>query len=210
MRTDDELLEAWRVGDKRAGKELFARYYDAVDRFFRNKVGDEATDLAQKTFLGCLESVDRYQNQQNFRSWLFAIAYRQLCKHFRSRATDLARFDFETVTAWDLDPTPTSIIARSQDEQRLLEALRKIPIDMQVALELHYWEQMSDAEIAQALELPLGTVKSRIRRARMVLTERLAELAKSPEQLRSTLDNLDAWAAQIRGRALPMWEPASD
>jgi RNA polymerase sigma factor (sigma-70 family) len=200
--SDDELLEAWRVGDKHAGKELFARYYDAIDRFFRNKVGEDGTDLAQKTFLGCLESVDRYRNQQNFRSWLFAIAYRQLCKHYRSRASDVARFDLGTVSAADIDPTPTSIIARSQEEQLLLEALRKIPIDMQVALELHYWEQMSDAEIAHALDLPLGTVKSRIRRARLALTERLGELAKSPEQLHSTLDNLEAWAAQVRERAL--------
>lgn len=203
VQSDDELLEAWRAGDKRAGKELFGRYYDAIDRFFRNKVGDDATDLAQKTFLGCLESVERYRNQQNFRGWLFAIAYRQLCKHYRSRASDMARFDLGTVTAHDLDPTPTSIIARSQEEQLLLEALRKIPIDMQVALELHYWEQMSDAEIASTLELPLGTVKSRIRRARLALTDRLAELAKSPEQLRSTMDNLEAWAAQVRDRALP-------
>jgi RNA polymerase sigma factor (sigma-70 family) len=202
MRSDDDLLEAWRAGDKRAGKELFERYYDAIDRFFRNKVGDEATDLAQKTFLGCLESVERYQNQQNFRSWLFAIAYRQLCKHYRTRASDMARFDLGTVTAYDLDPTPTSVIARSQEEQLLLDALRKIPIDMQVALELHYWEQMSDAEIAAALELPLGTIKSRIRRARLILTERLAELAKSPEQLQSSLDNLEVWAAQVRERAV--------
>lgn len=202
MHSDDDLLEAWRAGDKRSGKELFGRYYDAIDRFFRNKVGEDATDLAQKTFLGCLESVERYHNQQNFRSWLFAIAYRQLCKHYRSRATELARIDFQTVTAWDLDPTPSSVIARSQDEQLLLEALRKIPVDMQVALELHYWEQMSDVEIAEALELPLGTIKSRIRRARLALTERLAELAKSPEQLRSTLDNLEAWAAQVRGQAI--------
>lgn len=203
MQSDDDLLEAWRAGDKRAGKQLFERYYDAIDRFFRNKVGDEATDLAQKTFLGCLEGVERYDNRQNFRGWLFAIAYRQLCKHFRTQASHMARFDFETVSVFDLDPTPSSVIARSQEEQLLLEALRKIPIDMQVALELHYWEQMSDADIAATLELPLGTIKSRIRRARLALNERLSELAKSPELLRSTLDNLEAWAAQVRGRAIP-------
>jgi RNA polymerase sigma-70 factor (ECF subfamily) len=62
---------------------------------------------------------------------------------------------------------------------------------------------MSDVEIAVTLDLPLGTVKSRIRRARLILTERIAELAKSPEHLRSTLDNLEAWAAQVRGQAIP-------
>lgn len=199
MVSDDDLLEAWRAGDKRAGKQLFERHYVAIDRFFRSKVGDDAGDLAQKTFLGCLEAVDRYRNEHNFRSWLFAIAYRQLCKHYRSRASEQARFDFGTVTAHDLDPTPSSVMARSQEDRLLLEALRQIPLDMQVALELHYWEQLSDAEIARALELPLGTVKSRIRRARLLLGERLEALAGSPELLESTLGNLEAWARQVRG-----------
>ena len=199
MVSDDDLLEAWRAGDKRAGKQLFERHYVAIDRFFRSKVGDDAGELAQKTFLGCLEAVDRYRNEHNFRSWLFAIAYRQLCKHYRSRASEQARFDFGTVTAHDLDPTPSSVMARSQEDRLLLEALRQIPLDMQVALELHYWEQLSDAEIARALELPLGTVKSRIRRARLLLGERLEALAGSPELLESTLGNLEAWARQVRG-----------
>ncbi|MCA9682704.1 MAG: RNA polymerase sigma factor [Myxococcales bacterium] len=202
MRSDDELLEAWRAGDKRAGRELFERHYLAVDRFFRNKVGEEAADLAQKTFLGCLEAAPRYQNQQRFRSWLFAIAYRQLCKHYRTRAGERARFDFEAVSVHDLDPTPSSVVVRGEEERLLLEALRQLPVEMQTALELHYWERMSDAEIAVALEQPLGTIKSRLRRARQLLAQRLQELASSPQQLRSTVNNLDLWAARIRDQAL--------
>jgi RNA polymerase sigma-70 factor (ECF subfamily) len=200
--SDDDLLEAWRAGDQRAGKQLFTRHYAGIDRFFRNKVGDESSDLAQKTFLGCLEAVDRYTNEHNFRSWLFAIAYRQLCKHHRTRASERARFDFGSVTAHDVDPSPSLVVAKSEEQRLLLEALRQIPIDMQVTLELHYWERMSDAEIARALELPLGTVKSRIRRARQLLTEQLKSLSTSPAQLNSTLANLDAWAAQLRDVAL--------
>ncbi|PRP95190.1 RNA polymerase sigma factor [Enhygromyxa salina] len=202
MRSDDDLLDAWRAGDQRAGKQLFTRHYAAIDRFFRNKVGDDCSDLAQKTFLGCLEAVDRYQNEHKFRSWLFAIAYRQLCKHYRERASERARLDFGTVTAHNLDPSPSLVIAQSQEQRLLLEALRQIPVDMQVALELHYWEQMSDAEIARTLELPLGTIKSRIRRGRILLNEQLTALSSSPEQLRSTLANLDDWAAQLRDAAL--------
>lgn len=204
MISDDELLEAWRAGDRRSGEQLFERHYDAVDRFFRNKVGDGAADLAQKTFLGCLESVqaDRYDNRGNFRGWLFAIAYRQLCKHYSAQTNIKARFDFATVSAHDLDPTPSSVIAQSEDERLLLEALRQIPLDMQVALELHYWEQLSDVGIARVLELPLGTVKSRIRRARIALMERLTALTSSPKQLESTLANLEDWAKRLRGVVL--------
>lgn len=84
----------------------------------------------------------------------------------------------------------------------LLEALRGIPVEFQVALELHYWEHMSDAEIGRALELPLGTTKSRIRRARQLLAERIAQISKSPAELESTLGNLEQWAEQLRDAAL--------
>ena len=202
--SDDELLEAWSKGDKRAGKQLFVRHYDAIDRFFRNKAGQHAADLAQKTFLGCLESFKRgtYRAEGNFRSWLFTIAYRQLSRHYRQLSTDRARFDLGTVSVHDLDPSPSSVFARSEEDRLLLEALRQIPIEMQVALELHYWEQMSNAEIARTLELPLGTIKSRIRRAREALTARIEALSRSPDQLKSTLANLDGWARNLREQVL--------
>jgi RNA polymerase sigma factor (sigma-70 family) len=202
MTGDAELLEAWRGGDKRAGKILFERHYDAVHRFFRNKVGPEAPDLVQRTFLGCLEGVERYRGEGSFRSWLFAVAYRQLCKYYRSRASERSRFDVGTVSACDLDPTPSSVVGKRREHRLLLEALRRLPIELQVALELHYWEQMSDAEIARALDMPLGTTKSRIRRARQLLAERMAELAVSPDELQSTLGNLEQWAEQLRVAAL--------
>ena len=199
---DAELLEAWRDGDKRAGKVLFERHYDAVHRFFRNKVGPDAPDLVQKTFLGCLESVERFRGEGSFRSWLFAVAYRQLCKHSRAKASDRARFDVGSISVCDLDPTPSAVIAKRREHRVLLEGLRRLPIDLQVTLELHYWEQMSDAEIARALEMPLGTTKSRIRRGRQLLAERMAELASSPAELESTIGNLEQWAEQLRGSAL--------
>ncbi|HVI04064.1 MAG TPA: RNA polymerase sigma factor [Enhygromyxa sp.] len=202
MIADAELLEAWRGGDKRAGKLLFERHYDAVHRFFRNKVGSDAPDLVQKTFLGCLESVERYRGEGSFRSWLFAVAFRQLCKHYRAKASERARFDVATVSVCDFDPTPSRMLAERREQRLLLEALRRIPMELQVALELHYWEQMSDAEIARALEMPLGTMKSRIRRGRQLLAERMAELAISPGELESTLGNLEQWAEQLRGLAL--------
>ena len=207
------MIKLLVIGDSYAGKtsllnrfvnNKFERHYNALFRFFRTKVGDQeqALDLVQKSFLGCLESMDRYDPERPFRAWLYGIAYRQLLKHFRDRASEQARLDWGTVSARDLDPTPSSLLARSDEQRLLLEALRRIPLDMQIALELHYWEQMSDAEIARTLGLALGTAKSRIRRARIVLNERLAELAESPEQLRATADNLEAWARQLRDIAL--------
>lgn len=198
MQSDAELLEAWRAGDRHAGRQLFQRYFVAINRFFRNKVGDDAQDLVQKTFLGCLESVDRYRGEGSFRSWLFAVAYKQLCKYYQAQVNEREHFDIGHVSAHDFDSTPSRVLARRREERLLLEALRRIPIELQVAVELRYWEQMSEAEIARTLGIPVGTLKSRFRRARQLLAEQLHVVATSTDELESTLGGLDEWAARLR------------
>lgn len=202
MEDDAQLLEAWRDGEQRAGRILFERYYDPLARFFRNKVGAEAPDLVQRTFLGCVEGLDRFRGEGSFRSYLFAVAYRQLCKHYRDESKQRERFDVGTVTAYDLDPTPSRALARRREQRLLLEALRRIPVEFQVALELHYWEQMPAYEIAAALDCPVGTMKSRIRRGRQMLGEQLEQLATSPAELKSTMGNIDDWAVALRAEIL--------
>ncbi len=174
MAVDDaELLEAWAGGDKAAGERLFERHFEAVARFFRNKLAADVAheDLIQQTFLGCVEARDRFRGEASFRSFLFAIAHRQLAKHWRSRSRD--RLDFQTVSIFDLDASPSAALAQNQEQQRLLLALRRIPIDSQVALELHYWESMTAAEIGEVLGIPLGTAKTRLRRAKQLLEAEL-------------------------------------
>ena len=200
MIADAELLEAWRGGDKRAGKLLFERHYDAVHRFFRNKVGSDAPDLVQKTFLGCLESVERYRGEGSFRSWLFAVAFRQLCKHYRAKASERARFDVATVSICDFDPTPSRMLAERREQRLLLEALRRIPLDYQLVLELYYWEDMAAPELAQVLAIPEGTVRSRLRRAKEALADKMSSLARTPELLRATFSDLDGWVRSLRAQ----------
>ena len=199
MPSDAELLDAWQGGDQRAGRALFERHFRAINRFFRNKVGDDAQDLVQRTFLGCCESAGRYRKDASFRSWLFAIAYKQLCKYYREQVSAREHFDLGQVTAHDFDSTPTRALARRREERILLEALRRIPVDLQVAIELRYWEQMSEAEIAATLDIPLGTLKSRFRRARQLLAEQLDEAqANAPMLLESSVGSLDDWAERLR------------
>ncbi|EDM79942.1 RNA polymerase sigma factor, sigma-70 family protein [Plesiocystis pacifica SIR-1] len=178
---------------------MFERYFVELTRFFRNKAGPDAQDLVQRTFLACVEGVERYRGEGSFRSWIFGVAYKQLCKHYRAKVREDAHVDFGTVTAFELDPTPSQVLARRREHQLLLEALRHIPVELQVALELRYWEQMTEAEIAMTLGIPLGTLKSRLRRARQLLAERLRMSASSPSELESTLGSLEDWAEQLRG-----------
>jgi RNA polymerase sigma-70 factor (ECF subfamily) len=202
--SDAGLVEAWRAGDRAAGKRLFERHYAAVARFFRNKVGEAGPDLIQRTFLACVEGRERFRQEASFRSYLFSIAYKVLCKHYREqrRAADRdGGVDFAEASAHELSSMLSAVAAR-QEQRLLLEGLRRLAVDYQVVLELHYWEGMSAAELAEVLALPLGTAKTRLRRGRELLMARLAELAASPSLLQSTLANLDGWAAQLRLQAL--------
>jgi RNA polymerase sigma factor (sigma-70 family) len=193
--TDEELFRAWQTGDRRAGEALFERHYDALDRFFINKVGDRAGDLVQRTFVACIEAAARFRGDSSFRTFMFAIARNQLLKHLRDHGRERDRLDPAITSICDLDPSPSVVAARREQERLLLAALRRLPLDEQIALELHYWEQLSATEIAAVLEIPVGTAKSRLRRAR----DRLEAALAGPDPARAaTLDDLERWARDLR------------
>jgi len=196
--TDFELLDAWKAGDAGAGNALFERHFAAVCRFFRNKVDEGVDDLIQRTFLACVESRDRFRGESSFRTYLFTVARHELFAHLRRREREQARFDPLEQSVHDLGPTPTGLVAQHRSQRLLLEALRRIPVDLQVALELFYWEDLPASELARVLELPEGTVRTRIRRARQLVEAALTELAEGDPDLASTLAGLEDWARSLR------------
>ncbi|NVB37967.1 sigma-70 family RNA polymerase sigma factor [Pseudenhygromyxa sp. WMMC2535] len=199
-KSDLELLDAWREGDTRAGNELFNRHFDSVCRFFANKAPNEVDDLIQRTFLACVEGRDRYRGEASFRGYLFGVARNVLRRYYRDKRYHEARFDPLIASMHDLGPGPSLIIADKREQEILLQALRRLPMDHQITLELYYWENMSGSELAQVLDIPEGTVRGRIRRAKQLLEAALAELAESPQQLESTVANLEGWARDLRQR----------
>ncbi len=197
--SDLALLDAWRGGDRRAGSALFLRHYTLVNRFFRSKANAaDVADLIQSTFVACIEAKDRYEGTGAFKSYLLGIAFRRLCRHYRSAQRFAARVDFASVSACDLAPSPSQLVAARQEQRLILAALRRIPLAHQVLLELIFWEDFTAADAAAVLEIPLGTAKSRIRRAQQLLREQLAALADSPAQLATTMTKLDDWARGLR------------
>lgn len=193
--SDLELLDAWRGGDARAGDSLFRRYFAQLSRFFRNKVDLGVEDLIQTTFLACVEGRDRFRETSSFRSYLFAIARHHLYGHYRRQRRAV---DFTQTSVVDLGASPSGPLGRRQETAALLRALRSIPLEFQIVLELTYWESMKGPEIAEILEVPANTVRSRLARARVALREALAAGITAPELLRSTLADLDGWADALR------------
>jgi len=204
-RGDFELLEAWRGGDEAAGRELFARYFDAVYRFFRNKIDEGAEDLVQQTFMGLVQGKDRFRGDASFRTYVFMIARKRLYTHLRDRDRARDPLEFHSTSVADLGlVSPSRAVAVRQEQQLLLQALRRLSLEMQVALELFYWEELSVTEIADVLETPVGTVKSRLQRARVRLDEILVELSSSDESLlKSTMDNFEMWAKDLQAQMGP-------
>ncbi|HEX3766102.1 MAG TPA: RNA polymerase sigma factor [Kofleriaceae bacterium] len=202
-RTDDELLAGWWAGDAKAGEALWDRHSRSVLRFFRNKVPwPVATDLAQRTIEHGLRL---RQPVVSFRCYLLGIARHQLLDHLRAeqrkrrRDGELAQLAIE-----DAVGSPEDWMVAKRERRLLLRALRRLPLGLQTVLELRYWEQLSGPEIAEVMEVPLGTVKSRILAGRSALRRLIEELAGSPHELRSTLDSLEGWAARVQagqGRA---------
>ncbi|MEM9463646.1 MAG: sigma-70 family RNA polymerase sigma factor [Myxococcota bacterium] len=195
MPTDADLLHAWREGNAAAGEQLFERYFDPVGRFFFNKISGEPDDLVQETFARLVQGRDRVRE---FRPYLFGVAYNVLKAYIRSKQRPEEPDELDSCSAQDLGPGPSTMMHRRQEQRLLLEGLRRIPLEYQTVLELHYWEDMTTAQIGAALGLPIGTVRSRLRTGRAKLEQALCDLP-APQTLReSTIHGLDQWAQALR------------
>jgi RNA polymerase sigma-70 factor (ECF subfamily) len=167
MRTDDELMLAHRAGDPRAFEDLFGRYRQPVWRFFRRRVLDprRSEELAQETFLAVLGAADRYEARSSFRSYLFGIASNLLAASRREGHRDPAvAMEAVDVAAPGADPT-TMLWVR--------QALAELDENDREVLMLREYEQLSYEEIAAVAGVALGTVRSRLFRARLALRDRL-------------------------------------
>lgn len=195
--TDGELLEAWRRGDDGAGEQLFERYYGKINRFFVNKVPESAIrDLVQDTFAACVAGRDRLKGE--FGAYLYRIAQNKVYDYYRRESRRGTTVDFSAVSVEELGGGPRSLLLDRREKRLLLEALRNIPLEYQVVLEFHLWEGLTTAAIAEILDIPKGTVQSRLRRSRELLEEKMADLAASPQELESTLTRFEDWAEQCR------------
>jgi RNA polymerase sigma factor (sigma-70 family) len=195
---EDALLTAWRGGDMSAGRELYRRYFPIVYRFFSNKLGEDIEDLVQCTFLACASHRERLRENASFRAFVLVVARNEFFSHLQRRYRLGNSVELSTVSLEDLGSTPSQMIARRDEHRLLLLALRRIPIELQELVELHYFEQLTGPELVTVLGVPEGTVRSRLRRAITSLRNELERMASSPAQVESTIGSLTGWAAEIR------------
>lgn len=181
---DQELVRRSLAGDQQAFRLLVGRHERKVFNLAYRMLGraEDARDATQDAFLACYRNLGRFRGDAAFGTWLHRIAVNACYDHLRRKVP--APMDLATLPDEPMGPDPADRAADTVDVHR---ALASLPPDYRTVLILHDVQGLPYEEVALALEVPLGTVKSRLHRARAALGRALAGTAE-PE----TDDSADA------------------
>jgi len=181
------LVERCKQGDEMAYTQLVGKYRNAVYNLCRKMVrnAEEAHDLTQEAFVKTFRSLDRYNPVYAFSSWLFKITSNLCIDYIRKQRMKMLSIDDPVegeegpITRDLLDPgtTPDRESEKTELREAIRAAIQELPQHYRVILLLRHQEQLSYDEIAARLEIPLGTVKARIHRAREGLKSHLKAFA---------------------------------
>ena len=184
---DAQLLGRCRGGDMSSFGPLVVKYQDRVFNAILRLCGnhDDAEELCQETFVKAIENLPAFRQDSGFYTWLFRIAVNltisQRRRGGRVRFQTLEQGDGEKPQLQDALPDrreddPHVAVAREDAGRRVLKAVEELDDDFRVVVVLRDIEEMNYEQIAQVLNVPVGTVKSRIYRARCLLQEKLHDL----------------------------------
>jgi RNA polymerase sigma-70 factor (ECF subfamily) len=184
IETDDETesLERLRRGDRDACEAMVRRHYLSVWRqhYLLCGEGEEAADLTQETFIEVWRSLGSFAGRSSVRTWVHTIAVRVWSRKSRKFAATNGPAIPESLPS--VAPSPEAEALRALQHDAIACALRRLPEEQRVVVVLHYRQEMTHPEIAAALNIPLGTVKSRMhegmRRLRRVLGGTVEEEVK--------------------------------
>jgi len=176
------LVRRCLAGDEKAYRDLVEMYqpriYSLALRMVRR--AEDAEDVVQETFVRMFRALDRYDPTRPFGAWLFSIASRLCIDQLRRRKlqpislTQRDRDDEEyEIEVVDPGIRPDEATARNEEEERTRVLIDSLPPHYRIVVLLRHQQDLAYEEIAEALHLPLGTVKARIHRARALLKERL-------------------------------------
>lgn len=178
-KNDFKVVFRAKEGDQKAYAELMQRYKDSIYfmalKMVNNK--DDAMDLTVETFGKAFENLDKYKPDFAFSTWLFRIATNNCIDFIRKKRLNVVSLNTLTdqdgeerqleVRSENLNPEETSI--KKQENEKLKNIVDQLPSRYRTLIILRYFEEQSYEEIAQQLDLPLGTVKAQLFRARDLL-----------------------------------------
>ena len=186
---DQELVARAQAGDRRAFDLLVLKYQQKVagliGRYLRDP--NEVQDVAQEAFIKAYRALSGFRGESAFYTWLYRIAINAAKNHLASRGRRPPRDDLEMEVAEQLESggrlremgTPENHLLSEEIAQTVQQALDELPEDLRTAIVLRELEGLSYEEIAEAMDCPIGTVRSRIFRARDAIDKRLSPLLTS-------------------------------
>ena len=185
---DEQLVERAQQGDKRAFELLVRKYQYKIVQLVGRLVGDaDAPDVAQETFIKAWRALNGFRGQSAFYTWLYRIGINTAKNHLVARGRRPSNQDIDvdeaeqfghTEQMSDVD-TPEALLLSEEIRHKVEEAIAKLPPDLRQAITLRELEGLSYEEIAEAMNCPIGTVRSRIFRAREAIDLVLQPLIES-------------------------------
>ncbi len=189
---DRELVERVQAGDKQAFDVLVLKYQHKLVNLISRYVHDhaEALDVSQEAFIKAYRALPNFRGDSSFYTWLYRIGINTAKNHLVSQgrrppdsdidAQDAERYDIES--RLKDQESPEALAQRDQVQETVLSAIDQLPEDLRTAITLREFEGMTYEEIAQAMDCPIGTVRSRIFRAREAIDKRLRPLLAATDE----------------------------
>jgi len=183
---DQELVERVQKGDKRAFDLLVRKYQHKIVKLISRYVRDpdESLDVAQETFIKAYRALANFRGDSAFYTWLYRIAINTAKNYLVAQGRRPPDTDIDAEDAVQLDmesslreiDTPERMALKDEIERTIFQAIEELPEDLRTAITLRELEGLSYEEIAQAMGCPIGTVRSRIFRAREAIDMKLKPL----------------------------------
>ena len=192
MSVDQELVQRVQAGDKNAFDVLIIKYQQRIINVITGFVHDpvEAQDVAQEAFVKAYRAIPNFRGDSAFYTWLYRIAINTSKNHLAARARRPPTSDVDAADATNVYDapelkefeTPESNLVSDELEHAIHQAIDELQEDTATAIKLREFEGMSYEEISEAMECPIGTVRSRIFRAREAIEQRIQTVMGEGEQ----------------------------
>jgi len=189
--TDKELVRRIKKGDKQAFDLLFSRYQhkilNLVSRYLRDQ--QDVEDVTQEAFIKAFRALPRFRGESAFYTWLYRIAINTAKNHLVARSRRPPGVDVDVDDAEFMDGTdvlrdsesPEAALSRDQLAKVINATLSELPDDLRSAVTLREFDGLTYEQIAEIMDCPVGTVRSRIFRAREAIDQRIAPLLSGRE-----------------------------
>nr|WP_300314991.1 RNA polymerase sigma factor RpoE [Halomonas sp.] len=193
--TDQQLVERAQKGDTRAFDLLVKKYQHKILGLIGRYISDhaEVQDVAQEAFIKAYRALGKFRAESAFYTWMYRIAINTAKNHLVSKGRRPPGSDLDINDAEIIDmsgrlsdiETPEAAIARDQLEEAVFEAIENLPDDLRTAITLRELDGLSYEDIAQIMDCPVGTVRSRIFRAREAVDQHIQPLVTTSRNAES-------------------------